>query len=231
MKIKQGSLTAIVWIGVLLFALLTKCNQCGKNVAITKGSDSTLYWKNKAGDAVVSQRQTEEEFSRINKKLLDSIAKVYKVKTKNVKEVVLIYQESKSDVPVAPGSQSADYFPPVDNCPPLVKNMRDSFANQWYKAAVQIGDSSYLHLSVKDSLAIVWKTVKTGGLFKRKEFLQVDISNTNPDVRLSGVQTYRTAPKAQKRFAIGVQAGYGFSNSLSPAAYVGIGVSYSLIRF
>ena len=236
-SIREYSIIAAFLIAILLFGLLT-CHSC-RAIEKVAAADSTYYWKNKAGNAVASQKKTAEDFAVINKKLSDSIAKAYHTKPKLVKEYIVIHNEAKTDLPPVNDTKAADYFPPLHldgegpgvRCPPQIKNLRQSFANNYYKADVQLGDSSYLHLSAKDTITIVWHITKAGNIFHRREYLQADISNANPDVKTNNLQIYRMKDRSQKRFGIGFQLGYGYSNSFHPSLYVGAGLNYNLIRF
>jgi hypothetical protein len=118
-------------------------------------------------------------------------------------------------------SKAADYFPPVDSCPPQIKNMRQRFENPWYSAQVQIGDSSFMHLTRRDTITAVWK--------QGKGWLQLDLSSADTSNRIYGVQAYRKYIKP-KRWGLGISAGYGAAgDKLAP--FVGLSLNYSLIKF
>ena len=64
---------------------------------------------------------------------------------------------------------------------------------------------------------------------KEKNKLILDISNENPYSVTEAQRTVVNLPK-QKKFGLGVNAGYGISkNGLSP--YIGLGVNYNIIEF
>ena len=124
-------------------------------------------------------------------KLLDSIAKVYNTREKYLQELLIIATRSHIDIPIVPGTEEQDYFPPVDSCPPQIKNMRGTFATRWHTAKVQLGDSAYLQLESRDTITGIWKTVKEGNIFKRKEYLQFDINFADTSRKVTHMTTYR----------------------------------------
>lgn len=197
--------------------------------------DSLIYWKNKAGDAVASLKGKEAAFSVKERGLLDSLAKVYAAKPKQVTEYVIIYQEGKTELDPVDTSKAADYGPVTDpDCPPPIKNLRQRFTSPYYTADVQIGDSSYLTLHSKDTVTVLWERKKEGPIFKRNQYLQINVSTANPGTRVSGLKAYRIADPKPKKWAIGLTAGYGISpmqKPQRPEPYIGIGLIRTLIRF
>lgn len=69
---------------------------------------------------------------------------------------------------------------------------------------------------------------KKKGLFNSN--YQIETVNSNPNIKTIGLDAY-TFKVPKKRFGIGLQVGYGISSDFTIAPYIGIGLSYDLIRF
>lgn len=194
----------------------------------------TSEWVNDAGDIVASIKADPEYFAKVREEIRDSLAKVYNTKPKKVIEYVIVTTEGNNNLRPEGKPTVEDYFL-VDstNCPPVQKNVAQNFSSPYYKARVQIGDSSYMHLQAFDTVTVLWKKVKEGSIFNRKKLIQLDVSTANPDTKVSGIKAYRIYEKP-KRWAIGVQAGYGISltgTELKPVPMISFGVTKTLIRF
>lgn len=98
------------------------------------------------------------------------------------------------------------------------------FEDKWITTEIRMNkDSSFLSLKSRDSLTIVI------GIDKKKPF--AEITSYSPYTEVKKLRTYQVSLPPPKKFGIGIQAGYGFSEGLKPRPYVGIGVSYNFIRF
>lgn len=234
MYISKTTLLLVSLLIVAVFMLFT----CDHSPAPLQGSSEqvdTLVWVNDAGDIVASLKGTPEAFAVADRKEADSIARVYRVKEKGLVEYIVALEHTNADLLAENNSKEADYFP-VDSkkdCPPQVKNLRQSFSSPYYVARVQLGDSPYLHLQSFDTVTLVWKKVKEGWLFNRKHLIQLDVSTANPDTKVSGIKAYRIYEKP-KRWAIGVGLGYGVSLAdkiPNPVPMISISVQKTLIRF
>ena len=223
MKSIRENFGAIILVAIIFFIALAQLSKCGNTVPTGKALDSLFYWKNKAGDAVASLRGAELDFAIKESKWADSIAKVNKTKVKYIKEIITVTEKAVADIDPS-GAVEKDFYPvTVPNCPPTIKNLRQRFINSYYDAQVQVGDSSYMHLTAYDTLTVLWKRVKGS--------LQLDVSHANPSVHIEGIKAYRVADKKPKKWSIGLQAGCGFSTGLKPSAYIGVGITKSIIRF
>jgi hypothetical protein len=205
----------------LLILFLWKCENENPGQI---GTVDTTRWTNKAGKEVVSLRGNEQAFGTRDKKIADSLAKVYSTRISKMKEYIIFLEHAQADLKPIDSSKAADYFPPVGACPPQVKNFRQSFSNSWYKADVQIGGSSYMHLDRRDTVTAMWT--------KGKNWLQLNLSSADTTNHIYGVKAYRQyLPK--KKWSIGVQVGYGVTieKPLNPVPFIGFGITYSLIKF
>lgn len=217
---------------IAVFLLLKNCNAPKPDIVAVQ--DSTQYFKNKYGE-VAAIKQREEDFFRVKEAgYLDSIAKLHNTKAKLLLEVTTLKQKGTVTITVA--------SPPIiirDTLPGgYVEwiSVQETFTNPYYNAAVSISldgsDSSRMKLETFDTLTIVTKTVKEGGLFNTKKYLQVDAVNANPYNRITGLQVYRQPLPKQKKIGIGPFVGYGVSGNalLKPNIVVGVSIQYNFIR-
>jgi len=220
-----------LFIAIVLFVIISKVTNCnGTGSSSINAPDSVFYYKNEANKATAYLKEALASWEASDQHWKDSIAKVYNSKTKFLKEILVIDQKGDADIEPT-GPVERDFYPVyMTDCPPEVKNIRQRFSNEWYDATVQIGDSSYLHLKAQDRITVVWKQVNEGSIFHRKKYLQLDVSNENPDVTVTGLKTFRVNEKKPKQWSVGLQVGYGISGR-KPSIYVGIGISKSIIRF
>lgn len=185
---------------IVAIALLSK--GCGKSaeLATDRGTaDSVFYWKNKYGEATASLKASEAQFSVQNKvmqQMLDSVAKIYNTQAKRIQELAVIVSHGTTRIQVVPGHSEVDVAPPIvtphgDTCPPQITAMRDTFANNYYTAKVQLGKDPYLKLTSVDTLTYLWKTVKEGNIFHRRRLLQLDVNHANPDITVTGLTAFR----------------------------------------
>ncbi len=69
---------------------------------------------------------------------------------------------------------------------------------------------------------------KTKGFFNSE--YKIRAVNSNPMIQTVGLDSYVFKP-AKKRFGVGIQVGYGVGANFALTPYIGIGLSYDLIRF
>jgi hypothetical protein len=202
-------LVEILLIIIILF-LFFRQKGCSKPVDNTdRGTaDSTFYWKNAYAQTVASQKATAEQFSAVNdniKHLLDSVARVYDTKTSRIQEMLVAVTRGVSNLVPSPGTREIDTFFTSPGCPQGIRNMRQTFTNPYYTAKVQIGDSSYHRLESIDTMTVLWKTVKEGNLFNRKELLQLDIHFADTSRKVTGLTSFRRVVNP-KQFSFGPEA-------------------------
>ena len=194
-KIRLSLILAICFAIVLVIILLYKCDSENNSVVATT-DDSTQYWKNEAGRATASLKMVQDNFGNEEKKWKDSIAKVYKTKTKFIKEVVTVTQ--KGEVQIINTTTPVIKYVDSNNCPTV---LYQGFENPYYIVEAQIdvnGDSSFVRVETSDTLTVLWKEAKEGGLFNKKTFIQLDVSNANPYNKVLGLQAYRVPQKVSR---------------------------------
>ena len=95
-------------------------------------------------------------------------------------------------------------------------------------------------LSLKDSTDIKGETFVSfkmnmgvdviSGIAPKTKERTINILTDNPYIKTIGVKSYKTDVERVKRYGVGLNMGYGICrNKFSP--FIGIGISYSLIRF
>ena len=67
---------------------------------------------------------------------------------------------------------------------------------------------------------------------KRTKKMEVFVTNENPYCEISEMLAYKVTMPKPKKFGLGVMAGYGINvTNAQPAPFIGIGISYNLIKF
>jgi hypothetical protein len=99
-----------------------------------------------------------------------------------------------------------------------------SFNDSWVKVNGTV-DSKTTELSVEMTNEY-GVTVK-----KKKGKYEAIVSNKNPYSTVKDMAAYSLSMPKPKRFGIGVSVGYGITSNLKPTPYIGVGLSYNLIRF
>lgn len=224
----------------LTLLLSNKISTCNRATPTGHAPDSVIYSINKVGDTIASLRGAMEDFGIQNKRIADSIAKVYGAKLKELREYVIATLKTQAEVPIVDGSQHWEYMPPTiingDTCPPQVRNISGTFESGYYHADAQLGEEPYLKVIGYDTLTVIWRDTTIGRFFNKKKYLQLDVSLANPDTRVTGIKAYRLPLPAPKRWAIGFTGGYGWhvdpkTAKVSAGPYIGIGLTRTLIRF
>ena len=245
MKITWSNAGWIVSMGLLIALLLCfLLDNCHSKPEIGVQNDSVQYWKNKNGELVASIKQREQDFGLTAKSYLDSIARLYNTKAKDIKEAVTIAMRGKATIKGSgkttvvydPTPDYFDYRLIIDSpdlwepskpggplkinypCPPQIKSLSEIFLDPYYTVQATIdkdGDSSFVEIQTYDTLSLVWKEVKEGNFFNRRNYLQVDVKNANQNNVVIGLQAYRAPtpkPNAWNRWMkpalIGAAAGY-----------------------
>lgn len=90
-------------------------------------------------------------------------------------------------------------------------------------------DSTSLNLKIKNEYVVVLGYEKQG-LFKPKK-PYAEVINKNPYSELTQLRSYQVKIKPPSALGLGVVAGYGISNNLTPSFFLGMGIQYSLIKF
>lgn len=193
--------------------------------------DSTKHYRNRYNQVVASREQVvvrgKDADLFINR---DSLAKRFNTKAGNIEGYTKI--TSKTDATIKPDT----IYEPVlvylnDKDCPEISYWDGSFSNPYYKANVRLGEGAYLNIKSYDTTSIVQKRGKSGGLFNRRYFSQIDVINANPDAVVENVEAYRIYDEPRnKSFSVFGQAGAGFFPSSSTLFYLGAGAEVKFKR-
>jgi hypothetical protein len=210
--------------------------------------DSTHHWKNKYGEEIASRKIAEGSLQQISQYVnLDSIARSFDVKTKNLQTVYTLIQTSLAQLrasgePIIVGDWNGkdtenlislkDFYAKFDSlgkCPPKIRYMEQEFnENPYYKVKARIGDSAYARVETKDSLTIVSAKAYTRHFLKKDWYTQLSVKSENPDAhyKIAGAisikDSYRT-----KWFELSVQASICSDPKVfSPQLFAGADAAY-----
>lgn len=101
-----------------------------------------------------------------------------------------------------------------------------SWNDEWDQGQIIAGrDSIFRFIQIRNKYELT--VGRTKYWFKSNE-TKVKLLNLNPNTITQEVNTFQIQPQ-QKKLGISLQLGYGFSNSILPSPYLGIGLGYQLI--
>lgn len=233
----------LITAAVIIVILLLYIKGCGGNVVISQDKTDSLAWINRLGDSVKSVIGTKEALASENVQLKDSIARIYNFNKDKIDFLLaanVSLQKQLEDSEPAVIIESPEQPISFENEPCLTKKIIDSikatvslqhtFRDRFDTIDVTLGWRNKLKLNFTTGMTAVSGWVKQKGLFK-PDLYRVDLSFTNPDLKINGLRSFVAPPIKQKRFGIGIQVGYGWQSGLKPQPYIGAGINYSIIRF
>jgi hypothetical protein len=232
----------IPWIlaALLLTILILDLKGCftpAPPVVVKPSQDSSFYWKNKLGDSILGLRSTIIGFSQITTEQQDSIARLLDTKSKLIQEVITLKAHGQVTLPASPQAPQIVY---VDSGKHDIKTISQVFTDPWYQviASLNLVDYSKSEVQVEtfDSLLLAWKVGKSGNIFNRKSWMELDIKNQNPHNHFYYASAYRAPPLPAKKWGLGIFVGWGYGfnvNQGSSYGYpiIGIGLQRNFIRF
>lgn len=231
---KTNVVLAAAIAALLVLFYLDKCVCNHTTPVVVPPYDSLRYYKDRLGNEVAAIKQREADFARISSGFRDSIGKLVNTKGKLLNEIIFLQHWGNVIIEDTIAPIVIYKHDTISGRCQVIESTGKLFANAYYKANVFISftkSPSRLTLETFDTLRVTEKIVKEGNIFNRQKYLQIDAANSNPYNRISGLSFYRKPLPKPKKFGIGFQAGYGFSNGTTPSAYIGIGIQYSIIRF
>lgn len=215
MTISWGKVIPWLLLGAFILFFIFYLKGCGTPGGNNGAEvDSARFWKNKYGEAVTSLKGTQDQLAQAPQKYRDSIADLLDTKAKLLQEVVelrlkgkvIIYADTGKDKPVLVYADSGKGK--------QLESATQVFTNPWYVARIQLnlldGSKSLAEIQTFDSLLLVWKIVRSGGLFNRHDSLQLDVKNSNPFNQITGLKAFRVPAIAQKKFGLGLSIGWGY---------------------
>lgn len=210
----------IITITVIVIFNIKSCNNTIKNNRLIESlNDSISYYKDKNGilHSKISVIEVErmKDFTKLNltNKELKELQELVK-KYKNVKSATIIKTETK----VVEKIINKTILDTISNTPIYKSNF--NLKGYIWGDIVAKKDTTDIKISIKNDFSIV--------TYKEKGKLILDVSDKNPYSITKTQRSYINIPK-QKRWGLGINAGYGISNSgLSP--YIGLGINYSILN-
>jgi hypothetical protein len=218
---------ALITFAVIFLLCKRCCDKADSNNIKPILSDSITYWKTEANKSVARVEKLAADYALKDKKFSDSLRKVYKIKyDKQLKEYIVAYTKTKSDVKPVDTIIREVVIVDSTGCEKVLA-MRQRFSSNYYKAVVQIGDSSFMRIQITDTISVIWSEIKKRNRLKA---LVLNISLSNPDTKVEGIKSFRIEQPKPKKFGLGLDIGYEF-DGLRLRPYFGLGFSYNFIRF
>ena len=210
----------LIFIIIIIIFCVKACNnniRKENSKLIESLNDSISYYKDVEG-VLHSKISVIEDDYFLKLKLKDkeivelqSLVKKYK----NVKSATIIKTETK----IVEKIVNKTILDTISNTPIYKSsfNLKDYI----WGDIVAKKDTTDIKINIKNDFNIV--------TYKEKGKLVLDVNDKNPYSITKSQRSYINLPK-QKRFGLGVNAGYGISKSgLSP--YIGLGVNYNILNF
>ena len=99
--------------------------------------------------------------------------------------------------------------------------------DRWMALAGTFGNEAKLDITLKINTSLdIWAVQK-----KRKDTPSVVVTTDNPYLSVIGVKSIKLDVPKEKRFGIGVSAGYGITSAFQASPFLGVGLNYNVIRF
>ena len=187
-------------------------------------NDSVTYYTNALGQEVATKRALIGE-----KKVLNTVLLAKKEENKRLTEALKGFKKVKTANLISTETKIEKVFIPYKDTVACVFDQDFSLQNKYFSIA---GNSDQYGIKINSLLIPNKQTIVVGkkrtGFF-RSEY-KIEVTNSNPHIRVTELESYNFK-ESKKRIAIGVMAGYGISDEFRFKPFIGVGVSYSLIRF
>lgn len=115
---------------------------------------------------------------------------------------------------------------PIYDSVSVFPTYRSRLSDKWYDALMTMSkDSSILNLTVRGEYNVI--------IGKEKEKWYADVKNLSPYSSTDYVRALQIVPPTIKktRWTVGPQAGYGYTVPNKATIYLGVGITYDLIKF
>ena len=225
---------SVIIIGIIILALIHKCTNVKKNNVI----ESLTIQNQILLDTVVQFKDANKkqaakikviELSNINQlkniesqkhlvTLLQSEVKLYKQKLQSAIGIVTITEFDtlfKTDS-FHITTNSTDTF--------SIKSFDFQHSDNWIKINIQ-GDGQ------NTSFSVGVKNEYTVSIVKVKKGFDAIVKNSNPYSTTKEIIATKVSLPKPKKFGVGVVIGYGLTFPMKPSPFVGIGLSYNILRF
>ena len=180
----------------------------------------------------------KKAYSASNKIYLDSISKLIKIKTKNIKSISNIVVKTNGTIKIPP--QNFDTPTSIDTqVVNGIKEITTNYPIKYSDGYLSLNGNAKLldnkisfkiDYNIYDSILIVNKIIKKGFLNLGKSKLQMDISSTNKNSIISYAKSVNLSDIDKRKYSIGLGVFYGF-DGIKFKPFIGIGISKNLLRF
>jgi len=212
--------------------------QYSEAVAWANGKDETVKQyrdeNNDMHDKIQTMTIDRDAFIATNKVFIDSIAKLNKIKSKNVTNITTVSTSTTGTFSAAIDTPEITIADPNTGNPLIKDSIKVRTANFQDKFLVFkeyiAKDSIYGKYTYTDSLIYVGSQKHSGflGMGKMKTFL--DVSSNNPNTTITNAKSVELTKVKDFKWTVGPYVGYGFDgNKWSPS--LGISLQYSLFKF
>lgn len=210
----------LIFIIIIIIFCVKACNnniRKENSKLIESLNDSISYYKDVEGVLHSKISVIEDDYFlklKLKDKEIVELQDLVK-KYKNVKSATIIKTETK----IVEKTVNKTVLDTISNTPIYESNF--NLKGYIWGDIVAKKDTTDIKINIKNDFSIV--------AYKEKNKLILDVSDKNPYSITKSQRSYINLPK-QKRFGLGVNAGYGISKSgLSP--YIGLGVNYNILNF
>lgn len=202
----------------------------GKDETVKKYMDDN----NDMHDKIQTMTVDRTAFINANKKFVDSIAKLNRVKPKNITSITTVSESTSDSFSAAIDTPEITIADPNISKPGKGDSIKVRTANFKDKSLVfkeYIGkDSIFGKYTYTDSLIYVGSQKRSGflGMGKMKTFL--DVSSNNPNTVITNAKSVQLVKVKDYKWTVGPYIGYGY-DGLRWSPSVGISLQYSLFKF
>lgn len=202
-KILKSRLLPYAVCAILLAITLKQCdNLKHANRLVDSANHEVVIWRDAEGksraEAYVSQLKLQE-FKQYHADILDSIREKGKIKS-----VVVVTRTITDTVEVKRDSRGYISY-------------SDKYTKIWQPTFDKLSYSIY------DSLSVTTLNKRYGFLGLKHKYV-TNIYNANPNVHMTGLQSYEIVPKS-RRLGVDIQFGYGATRG-GFGPYLGVGLGY-----
>ena len=104
-----------------------------------------------------------------------------------------------------------------------------SLKSKWVDITANMGNDGKIGLMYEARDSISFVSYEKGGLLSKKKIYLQGVSH-NPNTRITGIEHLEIIPK-DRRLGLGVVAGLGLTSRGGVTPFVGIGVSYNIVKW
>lgn len=219
-------IAALIFISMLYF---DSCSKDNFDLANQKQNDKVIndtiqYFQNELGQEVA-----EKLSFKGSKKQLERIINLKESENSQLKVALKKWKKVASATKVKTVIEIKEIPIPFKDTIPFTFNRSFQKVDKFYSIFGNVNQSglTFDRISIPNTQTIISGKKKVG--FFKTEY-RFEVTNSNPFIKTVQADSYNFVER-NKRFGIGVIGGYGLSSGLKTNFFVGVGVSYNLIKF